>query len=104
SVNNCMGLWVHVTSGGLDNFITVEGNAPSSTEIQLYVGWNLVGYPSDSPSLASATLPALADMVSVFLPTTPYIADISNLDSVSMSSGNAYWVHVTSDCTWNIVY
>jgi carboxypeptidase T len=103
-VNNCRGMWVHVTNGGLDNFITVEGTAPSSTVIQLYRGWNLVGYPSATPRLASATLPAQADMVSVFQVAAPYISDTSNLASVTMTQGKGYWVHVTADCTWTVSY
>jgi len=104
TVNNAMGLWVHVTSGGLDGFITVEGQVPVSTSIQLHTGWNLVGYPSATACPASVTLPVQADIISVFQATAPYVADYTDLASVTMSQGHAYWVHVTADCTWTVSY
>ena len=36
-----MGLWIHMTA---DDNITINGTKPSSTDIPLYPGWNMVGY------------------------------------------------------------
>lgn len=71
--------------------------------IHLYIGWNMVGYPSATPRLASITLPAAADIVSVYQTAPPYIQDSFLLGSVTMSEGNAYWVRVTADCSWFVI-
>jgi len=45
-INNTMGLWVYITDIG-DGYLTVSGQEPNSTSINLKSGWNLVGYPSN---------------------------------------------------------
>jgi uncharacterized repeat protein (TIGR01451 family) len=102
-VNNRMGFWLHLTSNGGDQALAVcPGDNPGSASITLYVGWNMVGYPSLTAALALATLPSQVDMISVWQAASPYIQDISNLASVTMSPGNGYWVRVTADCVWSI--
>ena len=104
NIDNTMGVWLWLTANGGDQALTLSSYAaiPASTGIQLYAGWNMVGYPCANPSWASATLPAEADMVSVYSNVTPFVQDYSDLSAVTMSHGNAYWVHVTADCTWTI--
>ena len=66
SIDDAMGIWLHLTANGGDMKLTtgLEGSYPgSATNIDLYTGWNLVGYPSATASLASSTLPAQAGMV-----------------------------------------
>jgi hypothetical protein len=101
-----MGIWLYIPNAGAlgDGFIRVSGNAPVTTAIPLKSGWNLVGYPSATSRLASLTLPGQADMISMYQATAPYIVDNSILSSVSLESGHAYWVRVTSDCTWTVNY
>jgi hypothetical protein len=104
TIDSAMGVWLFITANGEDQKLTTGamGYYPSTAvNIQLYAGWNMVGYPSATPSLASATLPAQADKISVWQSGAPYIVD-SPLGSVTMSEGNAYWVHATADCTWAI--
>lgn len=92
-------LWVHATAPCM---LTVYGDIPSSTAIPLYTGWNLVGYPSATSRLASATLPPVADIVGIWSATSPYVVDYTDKTLVTMTQGNGYWVHVTADTTWNI--
>ena len=103
-IDDTMGLWLHMTSNGGDQAITLPstGAYPGTTDIPLYLGWNMVGFPSSSPLLASATLPPQADMVSVWQAATPYIHDYADKSMVAMSHGNGYWVRVTADCTWTV--
>jgi len=104
TISNLFGVWLWITANGGDQDLTVavEGNYPAAAvAVSLHTGWNLVGYPSATARLGSATLPAQADRVSYWQAASPYIAD-SVPGSVTMSHGNAYWVHVTADCTWTV--
>jgi len=104
AINNKLGLWLHLSANGGDQMLTLSASGPypaSAVTVNLYTGWNLVGYPSATARLGSATLPAQADRVSVWQAAAPYITD-STPASVTMSHGNGYWVHVTADCTWTI--
>ena len=106
TINNCAGLWVHITVPG-NNLLTVQGLTPGTTDIQLYTGWNLVGYPSATPIDADATLPPLdADFIAEYNIASPYLIDQYAVvpGAVEMSEGNAYWVHVTADCMWSVDY
>ncbi len=104
TIDNCVGLWVHITIPG-DNLLTVQGATPVTTNIQLYTGWNMVSYPSATPSQADLTLPAQADIVAVYDGGAPYlITDETDLSLVTMTESNAYWVHVTADCLWSVDY
>ncbi len=102
AINNAMGVWLWITANGGDQDLTVavEGNYPASAAtVNLYAGWNLVGYPSATGRAESTTLPAQADYVAVWQAASPYISQHAK-GSSTMSHGNAYWVHVTADCTW----
>ena len=103
NVTNYMGLWLHLTSNGADQALSVPdtGAYPGVVVINLYTGWNLIGYPTMTSRAESATLPPSADMVSVWQASSPYISDHVKGSSM-MSHGNGYWVHVTFDCTWTI--
>ena len=79
------------------------GSIFKTTAIPLYTGWNLVGYPSITPVLASDTLPPMADMISVYDAANPYlIRDVTDMTSEILSCYNGYWVHVTADTMWVI--
>jgi hypothetical protein len=102
--NNAMGVWLWITANGGDQVLTLSSYAavPASTVINLWTGWNLVGYPSMTNRLASVTLPGVADHVGVYSAVSPYVTDYTNKALVTMSNGNAYWVHVTADTTWTV--
>jgi hypothetical protein len=105
AVDNTMGFWIRITSNGGDQMLSIgSGVLPgATTNIQLYNGWNLVGYPSATARLASDTLPPQADKVAVYDSGQPYdLRDETVLTSVTMVQSNAYWVHVTADCTWQV--
>ncbi|MCK4267061.1 MAG: hypothetical protein KAX31_07245, partial [Thermoplasmata archaeon] len=82
-----------------------SGEYPTETiNITLYTGWNLVGYPSFQPELASVVLPPEVDKISVYDISQPYfIRDVSDLSLVVMLVGKGYWVHVTSDTVWTVM-
>jgi hypothetical protein len=104
ALTNTMGVWLWLTANGGDQMLTLSSSgsySATAVSINLYTGWNLVGYPSATNRLGTATLPAQADMVSTWQAASPYITD-SAPGSVTFSHGNAYWVRVTADCTWAV--
>lgn len=106
-INNTNGIWLFIPDMGSlgDGFIRIEGQKPTTTVISLTTGWNLVGYPSMTPEKAANTLPAAADMISVFDAAEPYLVrDETDLNLITMNVGEAYWVRTTSDCIWNVDY
>jgi len=106
TVNHRMGVWMYIPNAAAlgDGILTLAGVQPVNTSINLYTGWNLVGYPSSTPSLASVTLPPEADMVSVCDMGQPYYIRDEPPAAVTMSEGNAYWVRVTANCIWTVTY
>jgi hypothetical protein len=106
TLTSSMGVWLWLTANGGDFKLTLNSyvaNATTNVLINLYAGWNMVGYPSATARLASVTLPAQADYISVWQAASPYLTDYATLASVTMSAGNAYMVRVTADCTWTVV-
>jgi len=104
TLNNQMGVWLHLTANGGDQLLTTSlaGYYPSGeVAINLYTGWNMVGYPSATPRLGTDTLPVQATAVSVWQSGFPYISD-STPGAVTMTEGNAYWVRVNADCVWHV--
>ncbi len=99
-----MGIWLHLTVNGGDQKLSlgIEGSWVESIPINLYAGWNMVGYPCATPQLASDTLPVEADRISVYNNITPFIQDYADLTLVTMTHGHGYWVHVTSNCVWTV--
>ncbi len=104
-LDNTMGLWIHITGNTGDQYLTlgISGDDPLDAEFMLYAGWNLIGYPSLTPQLASDTLPAQVTKMAYYDIAQPYtITDTVALDTVMMAEGNAYWVYSASDVLWQV--
>jgi hypothetical protein len=102
-VDNTMGFWIHLSGNGGDGVLTVgEGSMPESTIIQLYSGWNLVGYPSALEMKASTALWGTgADVLMVHDPASPYrITEVPS--TYILQPDEAYWIHVPFDTAWVI--
>jgi hypothetical protein len=108
-INNTMGFWLYVDSS--DHLITA-GLLPNSTVINLYSGWNLVGYPSyTSRFLGDALSSVFWESVQHYnsydaqgdywkhnsTRKPSYLNDLN-----SMNTGEGYWIFVTKDCTWTV--
>jgi hypothetical protein len=103
TLNSQMGVWLWITANGGDQMLTLSSYAAPSgvaVNVPLYTGWNMVGYPSMTSRAETATLtnPQI-DYVSVWQAASPYVTDHAPSGAM-MSAGNAYWIHVTADCTW----
>ena len=98
-VNNTMGIWVHTTKNGtlLDSSKDI-----GITNINLYTGWNLVGYPSNNHTrtVADALSGVSYDYVQVYNTTSGQIETLVSSDI--MQPGKGYWIHVTADCIWTV--
>jgi hypothetical protein len=101
SLNHSIGFWINITEPDV-NF-TVKGTQAVSTDITLYAGWNLVGYPTlnTTRTIADALAGTGYDAVEGYNATAPY--RLSQLaDTYVMTPGEAYWVHVNSDTVWTV--
>ncbi|MCK4267041.1 MAG: hypothetical protein KAX31_07145, partial [Thermoplasmata archaeon] len=101
-IDNKMGVWVHITDPGTDNALATTGAPPSSTDITLLAGWNLVGYPClEGKSVADALAGVPYDGIECFDEGAAYRLT-TMLPTEMMEPGNGYWIKVTSDCLWTI--
>ncbi|MFQ6059699.1 MAG: FG-GAP-like repeat-containing protein [Thermoplasmata archaeon] len=93
--------WLNVTRCGL---LQVVGFVPSSTEIALNEGWNLVGYPSVNTTYTVADLKADTGAIIVEAAdslNSPYhLRRLS--DSDTLIPGWGYWVYVPSGTIWTV--
>ncbi|MCK4265698.1 MAG: hypothetical protein KAX31_00340, partial [Thermoplasmata archaeon] len=99
-INHTMGFLVNITDVGSDGNLTVRGALPSSMDIILYEGWNMVGYPAIDDSIVTVG--------DVKASTGNYVTSIENHtfepynDSYILKRGEGYWFNVFSNCTWHI--
>ncbi|MFO8109490.1 MAG: GLUG motif-containing protein, partial [Thermoplasmata archaeon] len=102
--NHSMGIWIRMTENAT---LTVEGHTPISTDITLYPGWNMVGYPSDTIRWASEILPSEVTKIGTFSQYEPYnIVYFTDLSIVSLGPDNGYWLYNDADytITWAVDY
>ncbi len=99
-IDKSMGLWVHITTLG-DGLLGVVGETPGTTQINLYSGWNLVGYPSTQPKTVGEALAGTNwNRVEVFDPAPPYIKEVGA--EYILWPGNGLWVRVPVDVIWTV--
>ena len=105
SIDNTMGVWLHVTDVG-DGYLTVSGDAPTSTAIPLSAGWNLVSYPASSSSVMNAAgLPSSVTKIGQYDSAATYlVSEVADWTANSFVPGNAYWIYSTADTTWTVTY
>ncbi len=105
-INRTMGLWTYMNN---KCNLSVVGAVPDSTDIAMYEGWNLVGYPSLETRNLSDALSGVNwesvwhyDAFDVYDPwkhnhtSKPYRMN----DLEEMKPGFGYWVYVTINNTW----
>ncbi len=109
-IDETMGVWIQATG---DPTLVVSGSAPSSTNISLYAGWNLVGYPSQTTlpvTEALASIDGKYDLVYAYDawdgedPWKKYNTAAPSFlnDLTEMGPGWGYWLRVSEDCTWSV--
>jgi hypothetical protein len=101
TVDHTMGIWLHVNN---QTILTVYGTPPETTQINLWAGWNLVGYPaSEGINLTVLDLKILtgADEVEGFDPATEY-RTIALPDEYVLELGEGYWIRTPADTVWDM--
>jgi hypothetical protein len=104
-LNHTMGLWIDINEPGGINFV-FNGTEPISNQfIQLYKGWNLVGYPSLTNHNRTAGLNTLdfgidVDAIQWFDSSTKTWHFMGENDSFEI--GRGYWIHAKSNCVWEV--
>ncbi len=99
-----MGVWIKMNA---DATLYLEGYIPLTTDITLYPGWNMVGYPSDTFRWASDALPSVVTKIGIFNRYAPYNLEyLSNLSEVILAPGRGYWVYNGADTPviWTVEY
>lgn len=111
-LDETMGFWIHMTA---EDALVVTGNIPVTTNINLYTGWNMAGYPSevnrpfpdvlrdngvgDNFTLVYAYHANDASPWKMYDPAMPFGNDLTE-----MEPGWGYWIWVDTDCTWSVEY
>ena len=111
-IDETIGFWIHVT----DNVsLTINGLKPTATGIDLFTGWNLVGYPSESTRVLTETLQSIDGKYNLVYayyamdatdPWKKYDVDMPAFlnDLNVMEPGHGYWIQTTEDCFLAIDY
>lgn len=97
-----MGIWISMVS---NTTLTVEGTLPSSTEITLHPGWNMVGLPSSTSG--NHGLPAEVTVVGYFDGAQPYnLAYDHEPATFVFNPGKGYWIYNPTGGTlvWTVDY
>jgi len=99
-IDRRMGLWVKTTS---DDYLTIAGLVPKSTEIWLKPGWNLVSYPTFTGKTVFEELGFIQfDRIEGFdINSQPYCLRLMNPFDL-MSTGTAYWIEMGSSYNWTV--
>ncbi|MFO7792019.1 MAG: hypothetical protein R6W73_03445 [Candidatus Saliniplasma sp.] len=92
-VNETMGIWIKVT----DNVtLTFLGYPAGNTTFTLQPGWNLVGYPSSTPSVED--MPEEVTKVGYFDSSQEYNLSYDySLDNFEFTPGEGYWLYNDAD-------
>jgi len=98
------GYWVRLNTSQAT--LNISGTEPSSTDVGLVNGWNLIGYPTTTAQAAATVLSGIAGQYSIVWgynasdsgdPWKKYVpgAAIGN-DLASFTPGFGYWVRVNA--------
>jgi hypothetical protein len=100
TLNHTKGVWIDVTS---DSNLTVAGIVPASTTIELFAGWNLIGFPSfNSTYIASDMKTAVSSSrVEGYDPLVPYHLRVLG-DMEVPQAGYGYWIWVDTATVLNL--
>ncbi len=95
-IDHTMGFWIHITKPGGVLFKS-PGNPPATNQqVPIYLGWNLVGYPSKSNKPRDTALNNInfgPDVNSIWTYNAEIQAWIEIGASENLTVGSGYWIH-----------
>jgi hypothetical protein len=105
TLDHTMGFYLHIndTDGAT---LSINGSEPSSPQyINLYKGWNFVGYPSltnytRTAALNNLTFDTHVDAIMTFNKTTQKWENLGESDYFEV--GRGYYIHAITDCEWEV--
>ncbi|MEW5937014.1 MAG: hypothetical protein AB1665_04240, partial [Candidatus Thermoplasmatota archaeon] len=100
-LNHKMGFWLHVKE---DCTLIAFGEPQTTTSIQLYAGWNMVGYPARNDTwytVGDLKNDTGATFVEGFNASAPYLTSVLP-DTYVLKKGEGYWVYVSAATTWTV--
>jgi len=107
------GFWIRMTAA---DALVVSGTIPSTTDIPLFTGWNMVGYPSADPLTLPGAFSEHGVGTDFSLVYAYHAADTSDVwkkydrtapignDLLELGPGYGYWVQVSANHTWVVGY
>lgn len=104
-LNRCdhtMGIWIRMLAA---DTLTIKGRAPLSTNLTLYPGWNMVGYPSSQ--MSNMNLPDEISRIGYFDPMRTYnVAYEHDTTAFVFTPDQGYWLYnrLDVDVIWTVVY
>ncbi|UCE73792.1 MAG: right-handed parallel beta-helix repeat-containing protein, partial [Methanomassiliicoccales archaeon] len=105
TLDHTMGFWIHITEPGGVLFQYFGTQPTQNQTIPLHPGWNLVGYPSlksynRTTGLNNITFGADIDFIQWYDASTKTWHTMGKDDY--FVSGRGYWLHVISECEWEV--
>ncbi len=100
--NHKMGIWIQLSA---DATLTIMGTEPVSTDITLYPGWNMVGYPSTITG--NNGLPTEVTKIGYFNASANYnVLYNYTPGTFNFEPGKAYWIYIdnSSPVIWTVDY
>jgi parallel beta-helix repeat protein len=104
-LNETMGFWIHITKSG-DTIFLYNGTIPTENQtIQIYEGWNMVGYPSQTSynrteGLNNLTFGVDVDAIQWFNATSKTWNYLNENDY--FVPGRGYWFHSLVEGEWEV--
>jgi len=106
AIDPTLGVWLHSDQAAT---LVLQGWPVADQEIPLYAGWNLVGYPDDTPRSVPQALASIAGKYERVFgydesagdgPWLVYdVVEPASATLHEMAPGWGYWMLVTADCT-----
>jgi parallel beta-helix repeat protein len=99
TIDNKIGFWINITSSCT---LAIAGQVPTSTAIQLYSGWNMVGYPAvndGSYNVLDLKTSTGVQIVEGFDGPAEYRTTVLD-DTYILKKTEGYWVYVPTDTSW----
>jgi hypothetical protein len=99
NIDRTMAFWVRMSERGN---LTFAGRVPTTTNIPLKTGWNLVGYPSFANETVQQALSGVVyERIEGYFDAPPQnLKLLANSDPLIACQG--YWIKVASDQTWSV--